>query len=139
MCYEAVDDYLPALTFIPDWFVTSKILEKFHNALLHNDDIRFLMKILIKSLTLISNYILLQIFIKLILMKIMILMKMILILLFMSDFRLGLMNLKNAKHLKKKITKELMPIAWHLKRWWNFCLLENEKKEIESVFTEKCF
>ena len=117
MCYEAVDDYLPALTFIPDWFVTSKILEKFHNALLHNDDIRFLMKILIKSLTLISNYILLQIFIKLILMNIMILMKMILILLFMSDFWLGLMNLKNAKHLKKKITKELMPIAWHLKRW----------------------
>ena len=139
MCYEAVDDYLPALTFIPDWFVTSKILEKFHNALLHNDDIRFLMKILIKSLTLISNYILLPIFIKLILMNIMILMKMILILLFMSDFWLGLMNLKNAKHLKKKITKELMPIAWHLKRWWNFCLLENEKKEIESVFTEKCF
>ena len=56
MCYEAVDDSLPALTFIPDWFVTSKILEKFHNAfLLHNDDILFLMKILIKSLTFISN------------------------------------------------------------------------------------
>ena len=35
-------------------------------------------------------------------MKIMILMKMILILLFMSHFWLGLMNLINAKHLKKK-------------------------------------
>ena len=55
MVDEAVDDYLAALTFIPDWFVTSKMLEKFHNALLHNDGIPFLMKILIKSLTFISN------------------------------------------------------------------------------------
>ena len=23
-----------------------------------------------------------------------------------------------------------MSIAWHPKRWWNFCLLEDEKKEI---------
>ena len=27
----------------------------------------------------------------------------------------------------------------HPKRWWNFFLSENEKKEIEPIFTEKCF
>ena len=29
-----------------------------------------------------------------------------------------------------------MPIAWHTKRWWNFCMSENEKKKIEPNFTE---
>ena len=36
---EAVHDCLVALKFIPDWFVTSKMLEKFDNALHANDDI----------------------------------------------------------------------------------------------------
>ena len=27
------------------------------------------------------------------------------------------------------ISKELMPIACHPKRWWNFCMPEDEKKE----------
>ena len=39
------------------------------------------------------------------------------------------------KELKKKISEELMPIAWHPKRWWNFCMSEDEKN-IEPVFTE---
>ena len=30
-----------------------------------------------------------------------------------------------------------MPIAWHPKRWWNFCMSENEKKEIGPIFTEE--
>ena len=29
-----------------------------------------------------------------------------------------------------------MPIAWHPKRWWNFCMSEDEKKETEPIFTE---
>ena len=31
-----------------------------------------------------------------------------------------------------------MPIAWHTKKWWNFCMSENEKKKkkIEPNFTE---
>ena len=29
-----------------------------------------------------------------------------------------------------------MPIAWHSKRWWNFCMSENEKKDIEPIFAE---
>ena len=39
MCDEAVDDGLAALKFVPDLFVTSKMLEK-HNAL-HANDILF--------------------------------------------------------------------------------------------------
>ena len=34
-------DCLAALTFVPDWFVTIKMFEKYHDALLANDDILF--------------------------------------------------------------------------------------------------
>ena len=42
---------------------------------------------------------------------------------------------KKSTALKKNIGGELMPIAWHPKRWWNFYMPEDEKKEIESIFT----
>ena len=29
-----------------------------------------------------------------------------------------------------------MPIVWNPKRWWNFCMSEDKKKEIAPVFTE---
>ena len=41
ICDEAVDDCLTALKFIIDGLVTRKMLEKFDNALLTNDDILF--------------------------------------------------------------------------------------------------
>ena len=41
MYQAAVDDCLAALKFIPDWFVTSKMYEKFNNALHANDDILY--------------------------------------------------------------------------------------------------
>ena len=31
-----------------------------------------------------------------------------------------------------------MPIAWHYERWWNFHKSEDEKKEIEPIFTGGC-
>ena len=31
-----------------------------------------------------------------------------------------------------KIEKELMPIACHPSRWWNWCISEDEKKETEK-------
>ena len=40
------------------------------------------------------------------------------------------------KALKKELNKELMPIVWHTKRWWNVCMSKDEKKEIEPIFTE---
>ena len=58
--------------------------------------------------------------------------------LFKSIFWANILNLKNAKHLKK-LDEELMLIAWHPRRWWNFCMLEDEKKETEWIFTESCF
>ena len=41
MCNEAVYDSLAALILIPDWFVTSEMLERFHDALLANDNTLF--------------------------------------------------------------------------------------------------
>ena len=32
-----------------------------------------------------------------------------------------------------------MPIAWHPKRWYNFCMLEDEKKETKPIFTSSGF
>ena len=37
---------------------------------------------------------------------------------------------EKCKALTKKISEELMPIAWHPKRWRNFCMPEDEKKKI---------
>ena len=37
MCDKAVDDCLPALKFVPDWFVTSKMIKKVFTAL-HADE-----------------------------------------------------------------------------------------------------
>ena len=59
---------------------------------------------------------------------------MILILLFLPDFWFGILNLKNAKHLKS-LNEELIPIALHPKKWWNVCMSEDEKKQIELIFT----
>ena len=33
MCDEAVDDFLPSLNFIRDWFVTNKMIKKLFTAL----------------------------------------------------------------------------------------------------------
>ena len=46
--------------------------------------------------------------------------------------------IKFAKHkaLKKKLNEELMSIAWHPKRWLNFCMSEDEKKGTELIFAE---
>ena len=43
---------------------------------------------------------------------------------------------KKRKSLKEKISKKIMPIAWYCRRWWNFCMSEDEKKEIEPIFTK---
>ena len=85
MCDEAVDDCLAALKFIPYWFVTSKILEKFHHALLANPNI--LNEVFNKVIVFANQMGILAVDLdKLILMMIIIiLIKMILILIFMSD------------------------------------------------------
>ena len=39
----------------------------------------------------------------------------------------------NAKYLKKK-SEELVLIAWHPKRWCNFCMSENKKKNRANFY-----
>ena len=41
MCDEAVDDYLAALEFIPDWFATSKMIKKLYTAFYADDGLFF--------------------------------------------------------------------------------------------------
>ena len=40
------------------------------------------------------------------------------------------------KALKKETNEEMMLVAWHPNRWWNFCIPEDETKEIEPIFLE---
>ena len=47
ICDKAIDDFLPALKFVHDWFVTNKMLENYSNVVFSNDDIVLLIKILI--------------------------------------------------------------------------------------------
>ena len=54
----------------------------------------------------------------------------------MSEFCLGIVNLEKAKDLNKDINKELMLIMWDPRRYWNFFMTEDEKKEIEPIFTD---
>ena len=41
------------------------------------------------------------------------------------------------KELKKQLSEELMPVAWHPNRQWDSCMSEDEKKEIDPMFTEE--
>ena len=34
---------------------------------------------------------------------------------------------------RAKIKKELMPIAWHPSRWWEWCVPQDEKQETEKL------
>ena len=36
---------------------------------------------------------------------------------------------------KAKIKEELMPVAWYPDRWWDWCVPEHEKKELEICCT----
>ena len=42
-------------------------------------------------------------------------------------------NLKQRKLFKKEISKELMPVAWHPTRWWDWRIPKDEKKEREPL------
>ena len=66
-----------------------------------------------------------------------VLMKMILIFLFMSDLWLDVININNVKDAKKSISKELTTLAWNSTGWLDWCMPENERKEIEPSFTDK--
>ena len=35
---------------------------------------------------------------------------------------------------KASIKKELTPITWHPSRWWDWCVLKDDKKETEKLW-----
>ena len=137
MCDKDVDDCLAVLKFVPDWFVTSKMIKELFTALYADENILYFnehfgnvvfscneMNILNVDLNNINlddtkyeeddpdtiiHIIVLACHIK----------------------------YEKRKELKKKISEELMPIAWHPNRWWNFCVSEDEKKEIDPIFIEE--
>ena len=41
---------------------------------------------------------------------------------------------KKRKAQKASKKEELLPIAWHPSRWWDWCSPEDEKKETEKLF-----
>ena len=124
MCDEAVDDSLAALKLIPDLFVTSKVITSLYadeNILYFNKDsgnIVFscnkmgILNIDLNNINLDNNF-------------------------YEDDpdtiflVRLLAWHLKFEKRnaLKKMISEELISIAWHPKRWWYFCVLEDERKK----------
>ena len=40
---------------------------------------------------------------------------------------------KKRRAQKAKIKEELMPIAWHTSRWWDWCVPEDEKKRDRKI------
>ena len=42
---------------------------------------------------------------------------------------------KERKTQKAKIKEELIPIAWHPSRWWDWCMSEDEKRDRKIFFT----
>ena len=133
MCDKAVDDYLAALTFVPDWFVTNKMIKLLFTALYPDENILYfnedssnvvfncngmgILNIDFNNTNLDdTNYD-----------------EDDPILFFLPDFWLGTLNLKNAKHMNE----ELMLIVWHSNRWWDFCMSEDEKKRIDPMFIQE--
>ena len=122
MCDEAVDDSLAPLKRIFNWFVTTKMIKKLFSALQADENV---LQFSEDSGNIVFNCNGIGI-LNIELNNINIannLMKMILMLLFLSDIWLGKLNLKNTKRRPK--------------RWWDWCISEDEKKEIHPIFIEE--
>ena len=130
---KAFDDCMAPLKFILDWFLASKVLERFHDPYLLMMTNSFLMKILVKQHFSVTKWI----FSKQILIKLTLLMIMILMILILFRILAWRNNFGKLKVLKQGISKELLPVAWHPTRWQDWYLLESEKKQIHPIFTDK--
>ena len=130
MCGEAVDGFLPALIFVPDCFVSSKMIKNLFTALYADENIFYedfvwfncnkisvLNNINLNNINLDNN--------------------------FDEDDPDTIIHVRlfpwhtkfeERKALKKDISKELKPVAWRPNRW---CILEDEKNEIDPIFSEE--
>ena len=102
MCDKAVDDCLAALKFVPDWFVASKMIKILFTALYVDENALYFNEDSSNAVCICNEMGILNIDLNNIKLTILIMIKMILIPLFLSDFWLGILNLKNAKNLRKR-------------------------------------
>ena len=130
MCGEAVDGFLPTLIFVPDWFVSNKMIKNLFTALYADENIFYedfvwfncnkisvLTNINLNNINLDNNF---------------------------DEDDLDTIILirplawhikfEKLKALKRELNEELMPVAWHPSRW---CVSKDEKKEIDPIFLEK--
>ena len=77
------------------------MIKKLYTALYADDDLLFLVKILVKSHFVVMKWAFVSVILIISILVMLIMRKMILILLFFSDCWLGIVNLKNLKHIKK--------------------------------------
>ena len=131
---KTVDVYLIILKFVPDMFVTNKMLEKLDKSLFSNGDIFF------RDVD--SNIVTFQSH------------EMDFNTIDLNDnnldndynnfdeddpetltnhFRLMAWRkrFKQRKACKQVIRKELMSVAWRPTKWWNYCISENKKKNFD--------
>ena len=44
---------------------------------------------------------------------------------------------EKSRELKKELSEKLLFVAWHPNRWWDWCMSEDKKKEIDPMFIEE--
>ena len=98
MCDKGVDYCLVALKFVPDWFVTSKMIKILFTAFCTDEIILYFNEDCGNAVFTCNGMGIFNIDLNNISLDDLIMMKMILILLFLSDFWHGILHLKNAKH-----------------------------------------
>ena len=127
ICDEAVDDSLAALKLIPDWFVTRKMIKKLFTALYADENILYFNEDSGNVVFNCNGMVILNIDLNV-----------------NVDnnfwwrwfwfyysyqaFCLVYIKFEKRKEVKRKVSEELTPVAWHPKRWWNFCMSEDEEK-----------
>ena len=134
---KAVDDCLAALKFVPDGFVASKMIKILFTSLYADQNILFFNQdssnvvFIFNEMGVLNidlNYINIDDAVSgeddadtIILIR---------LLAWHVKFEKG-------EELKKELNEELMPVAWHPSRWWDWCMSEDEKKEKDPMFIEE--
>ena len=135
MSYKTVDDFLPALKLVPDSFVTSKVIKNLLTALYADSSILYFNEDSGDSIFSCN--------------------KMGIINIDLNNINLDVTNydengpetityitllawnikFEKRKAFKKELNEVLMLLTWHLRRWWDFCMSEDEKKNKYNKFS----
>ena len=133
---EAVDDCLAVLKFVFDWFVAGEMITKLFISLYADENILYfneafgdavfnwngmsILNIDLKNINLDNNFdednpdsiILIR-------------------------FCAWRNKFEKCKELKKELHEELMLVVWHPNRQWDWCMSEDEKKEMDLMFIDE--